>query len=167
MTKQYSEVHLEIGIRPDCLLLAIRSKNIGMITMLFEFLSLQARESRFVADECFAASIKYDCIEAAQKILELRWHSPNDEDYSLAERCDNSVYVWLEKRRRPAPVRRDDSGALDWDTWEDDGGDGAADEDDDWDDDDDDGFGDAPADADAAAAAADGADADAVVAADE
>jgi len=116
--------NLNIENRPVCLSNAIKSKNTDLTELVFTY--LKNLDRAFVCDECFTQCIKSDDVTSAQAILLSRWHKPRDEDYTLAERMDNAVYVFLQERKNATILLNtaaDSSAALKWDDaeWGDDG----------------------------------------------
>jgi len=109
---------------------AIKTRNQPLVDVIIQSMIKQQsdNESRsFVCGTLFPDVIKYNMVEAAQAIIENRWHKPTNKDLDLAKSVDNDVYRYLNDRQCAALSLHDEDGDLDLDDWADD-----MDDDDDW-----------------------------------
>merc|ERR1712173_16010 len=56
-------------------------------------------QSNYDCRKVFEQVIRADMKNIAQQIINNRWHKPTEENYELAKRLDNQVFVYLHERR--------------------------------------------------------------------
>lgn len=119
------------GIEAPALTEAIKTRNQPLVDVIIQSMIKQQSENEsrsFVCGTLFPDVIKYNMVEAAQAIIENRWHKPTNRDLDLAKSVDNDVYRYLNDRQCAALSLHDDDGDLDLDDW----ADADMDDDDDW-----------------------------------
>merc|ERR1719208_115986 len=99
---------------------AIKTRNQPLVDVIIQSMIKQQGEQdsrSFVCGSLFPDVIKYNMVEAAQAIIENRWHKPTAKDLDLAKSVDNDVYKYLNDRQSAALSLHDDDGDLDLDDW--------------------------------------------------
>lgn len=104
---------------------AIKTRNQPLVDLIISSMISQQNQAvdqrSFVCGQLFPQVIKYNMVEAAQAIIENRWHKPTPKDLDLARSVDNDVYKYLNDRQCAALSLHDDDGAsLKLDDWGDD-----------------------------------------------
>lgn len=95
---------------------AIKTRNQPLVDVIIQSMVKQQMENdnrSFVCGKLFPDVIKYNMVEAAQAIIENRWHKPTAKDLDLAKSVDNDVYKYLNDRQSAALSLHDDDGDLD------------------------------------------------------
>jgi len=119
------------GVEAPALTEAITTRNQPLVDVIIQFMVKQQMENdnrSFICGKLFPNVIKYNMVEAAQAIIENRWHKPTTKDLDLAKSVDNDVYKYLNDRQSAALSLHDDDGDLDLDDW----GDEDMEEEEDW-----------------------------------
>merc|ERR1719210_1422335 len=119
------------GVEAPALTEAIKTRNQPLVDVIIQSMVKQQMENdnrSFVCGKLFPNVIKYNMVEAAQAIIENRWHKPTTKDLDLAKSVDNDVHKYLNDRQCAALSLHDDDGDLDLDDW----ADADMDDDDDW-----------------------------------
>jgi len=99
---------------------AIKTRNQPLVDVIIHSMVSQQMENdnrSFVCGTLFPSVIKYNMVEAAQAIIENRWHKPTPKDLDLAKSVDNDVHKYLNDRQSAALSLHDDDGDLDLDDW--------------------------------------------------
>merc|ERR1719499_1243470 len=112
-------------IEAPALTQAIKTRNQPLVDLIIQSMHNQQNNKdddnrSFVCGALFPDVIKYNMVEAAQAIIENRWHKPTPKDLELAKSVDNDVYKYLNDRQSAALSLHDDDGDLDLDDWGDD-----------------------------------------------
>lgn len=119
------------NVEASALTEAIKTRNQPLVDVVIQAMVKQQMENdnrSFVCCKLFPDVIKYNMVEAAQAIIENRWHKPTTKDLDLAKSVDNDVYKYLNDRQSAALSLHDDDGDLDLDDW----GDEDMEEEEDW-----------------------------------
>jgi len=106
------------SIEAPALTEAIKTRNQPLVDVIIQSMIKQQGEQdsrSFVCGSLFPDVIKYNMVEAAQAIIENRWHKPTSKDLELAKSVDNDVYRYLNDRQSAALSLHDDDGDLDLD----------------------------------------------------